>query len=166
MRRDQLIGRRFGRLIVVDDAPSSGVIKQANWMCRCDCGRQKVVAGRALKSGDTRSCGCIASERMVALNSTHGDTTDGPSAEWITWRSMHQRCYDPRHKSYKYYGARGVSVCRRWHSFEHFLADMGRRPTPRHSIDRRENGGNYEPGNCRWATASEQARNRRPRQAA
>jgi hypothetical protein len=96
-------------------------------------------------------------------NATHGETINrGWSPEYASWKHMRQRCFNPRNRAYKYYGGRGITVCARWRdSFEAFLADMGRRPSPKHSIDRVDNDGNYEPGNCRWATDREQTINSR-----
>ena len=86
----------------------------------------------------------------------------GQTPEWTSWRAMTERCTNPRHVGFKYYGARGVKVCAQWASFETFLADMGPKPTPRHAIDRINPDGDYEPSNCRWATPAEQRRNQRP----
>lgn len=161
VKRVDMTGQRFDRLLVL------AMTRQGEFaacVCKCACGTEKTIAWRAIKNGDTRSCGCLSKERISAANLTHGDTTGGPSPEWIVWRAMHQRCEDQKHKSYKDYGGRGITICERWQTFEPFLVDMGRRPSPSHTLDRRENDGNYEPRNCRWATKSEQARNRRPRQ--
>jgi hypothetical protein len=101
---------------------------------------------------------------MSRIALRHGDCIGKPTTEWVAWKSMHQRCTDPKWGNWGRYGGRGITVCERWATFANFLADMGRKTTSRHSLDRYPNNdGNYEPSNCRWATASQQAQNRRPR---
>jgi hypothetical protein len=160
-----LTGKRFGRLLVVERAGTSKR-RRALWLAACDCGVRIAVITATLQNGRTKSCGCLHREVMREVgkwaNTKHGEAANGKlSPEYSTWRSMIQRCEDPRHNRYDRYGGRGIRVCDRWrNSFEAFLADMGRKPSSNLSIDRINNDGNYEPGNCRWATASEQQKNK------
>jgi hypothetical protein len=165
-----LTGRRFGRLTVTARAVNSNTGKH-RWFCECDCGKEVVVFGGALRSGNTQSCGCFrrekssrnstsaaAREKIGTANSTHRASA---TAEYRAWGNMKSRCYNPRVGCYPYYGGRGIRVCEQWlDNFENFLADVGPRPSPLHSIDRFPNGdGNYEPENVRWATKAEQTNN-------
>lgn len=134
------------------------------WDCKCSCGRTKVIAGVNLRNGRTKSCGCFAKESVVKRRKDnplwgykHGQTD---SKTYESWSSMRKRCLNPNHPSYSGYGGRGISICKRWDNFERFLDDMGERPAER-SLDRINNDGNYEPENCRWATAEEQRNNTR-----
>lgn len=156
-----LTGKTFGRLQVISFA---GVInKNSQWNCICLCGKEVVKAGGSMYRGSTLSCGCLKQEMLVQKKTTHGETAKGQlTPEFNTWAKLRRRCNNPKDKAYKLYGGRGIKVCDRWdNSFENFLIDMGRKPSPKHSIDRINNNGHYEPNNCRWATLKEQSRNKR-----
>jgi hypothetical protein len=160
MKLIDMTNAKFGRLTVVqrDNNDARG---QAKWRCLCACGVVVVVYGVNLRKGHTKSCGCLHDEVRVSAKTTHGGR-DRP--EYEIWSSMKKRCGNQNHHAYSRYGGRGIAVCVRWGAdFAAFLADVGPRPSPKHSLDRINNDGNYEPGNVRWATASEQAKNRRPR---
>lgn len=156
--KKQLLGHTFGRLTVVAPAASrpGGAVR---WECRCECGGSLTVLASSLLTGNTASCGCLRRERTRDRSITHGAWQ---TSEYAIWSNIVQRCTNPKHRDYADYGGRGITVCDAWRgSFESFFADMGSRPSKRHSIDRIENSAGYSPGNCRWATGSEQTRNTR-----
>ena len=161
MTNKNLIGLKFGRWTLIEFA---GYAKNyvAKWKCRCDCGNEAVVQLSNLKSGNSKSCGCLSKEMAGARVYKHGYASKN-TKEYAAWLSMKTRCYNPNYQHFKDYGGRGIKICERWlNSFENFLADIGKAPDELHSLDRYiNNDGNYEPGNVRWATSSEQIQNRR-----
>ena len=164
-----MIARKFGRLTII----AAGQPRERRgrpvrtWVAQCDCGGAKTVVEEDLHAGSTRSCGCLKKQRLaehIQRCTKHGFARKNKKrSEYRVWRKMIERCEDARNKDFADYGGRGIAVCRRWRdSFELFYADMGPRPSAQHSIDRfPNNDGNYEPGNCRWATLREQGRNKR-----
>lgn len=150
-----IAGLTFGRLSVIKQARSD---KDGNacWVCRCSCGRQVIAVGRYLRRGQRKSCGCLGTGIGLRARK-HGHCVNyRRSPVYDVWMNMHARCRNPKHESFPRYGGRGIRVCKRWAKFENFLSDMGERPSHKHSIDRINGDGNYEPSNCRWATRSEQ----------
>lgn len=156
-----LRGRKFGRLTVIDKI-GSNKHKNPVWSCKCECGSLTKATSTSLVNGNVRSCGCLALDYIKALT-THGQSLyKNVTSEYNTWNRMKGRCNNPKNSAYKDYGGRGIKVCERWmNSFEAFFEDMGPKPGKGYSIERKNNNGNYEPGNCRWATITDQNKNKR-----
>ena len=152
-----LAGLRFGRLTVLHREGRAGS-GHATWKCLCDCGNSIVTSSNCLRTG-TKSCSCLQKEAAHATRFKHGGSHSGGRA-YHTWKRMRERCLNPKGVRFSYYGGRGIGICSRWEEFSAFLADMGE-PGPGTSLDRIDNSKGYAPDNCRWATRTEQSRNRR-----
>jgi hypothetical protein len=154
---NDLSGRVFGRLTVISRGENFGV--GVGWLCQCKCGNVKNVRSACLRKGYTLSCGCYHRDRTRESHLTHGMSR---KPEYQAWNHMIQRCYNERTCNFTNYGGRGISVCVRWRkSFLNFFKDMGKKPSPKHSIDRLDNSKGYSPSNCRWSDQFQQASNKR-----
>lgn len=150
----ELTGKRFGKLLVLRRGENKGV--HARWVCKCDCGKESLTWGSALRGGLSRSCGC----NQGSGNLSHGHTRRAQkSKSYSAWADMLDRCNNPKNRAYPRYGGRGIKVCEKWRTLNAFLADMGEAPQGKF-LDRINNDGNYEPANCRWVTPRESAQNR------
>ncbi|WP_155418730.1 hypothetical protein [Pseudomonas fluorescens] len=154
----ELSGKRFGRLVVIAETARTG--NSSKWTCLCDCGVRIDVITPSLRNGNTSSCGCIRREMLSKRNSDSAPHKVKKNPLYKTWSSMRARCENPNDIEYANYGGRGIQVCDRWADFLSFIEDMGDRPAGM-TLDRRDVNGNYEKDNCRWATGSEQCRNKR-----
>lgn len=153
-------GDVFCRLTLRELIPPSPGRHHSHWLCQCACGSTTLVTATRLRTGETRSCGCLRKELAAKSHTTHGESLD---PLYSTWLGMRGRCNNPKFRSYKWYGARGIKVDPAWDDFAAFKRDVGPRPGPQYTLDRRDNDGPYAPWNVRWATPGEQRMNQRPR---
>lgn len=162
MKALNISGQTFGRLTAL--SPSQNVGGRRTYVCQCSCGATHIAKIEHLRSGITSSCGCYRSEQVKTRHVTHGHSANGVISRTLkSYNQMLSRCLNPNADNYSYYGGRGIVICYSWlQSFENFLTDMGERPEGK-TLDRADSNGNYEPGNCQWATAKQQASNRRKR---
>lgn len=162
-RFKDLTGEKFGRWTVLSLHEVRKSIPR--WVCRCECGVERVVVGANLQIGHSKSCGCYQSDVTAKRNATHNASY---SPLYVLWAGIKARCFDPNHVGFKDYGARGITICERWLTgnndltgFECFRADMGERPTAKHTVERKDNNAGYSPDNCIWETRKVQSRNQR-----
>jgi hypothetical protein len=160
VRRGDVFGRwtvlRYHHAVV-----SCGRVRHYLW-CRCECGTKRAVLERSLYSCHSFSCGCYHKDKAKEANTTHGDRDRGRLVpEYVAWNNMINRCSNPKNSGYPNYGGRGITVDPDWYDYQNFIRDMGRRPSPQHSLDRIDNNGNYTKDNCRWTTQDVQRANRR-----
>lgn len=159
--KPDLTGSKFGRWTVLGFY-STNARRERLWDCVCSCGNRRSVTTSKLICGDSKSCGCIATDRIIKASIKHGHARRGAKApEYLVWVCMRQRCENTNAVGYEVYGGRGIKVCDRWQSYEMFISDMGPRPFPKADIDRINNDGDYSPDNCRWTTRQINSRNRR-----
>jgi hypothetical protein len=152
---------RFGRLVAQEFVETRN--GHSYWRCRCDCGTTTIITGNTLRQGKSQSCGCFHADLMQAEppRLRHGHNRVGKRTRmYRIWSNMKSRCSNPNAKQYKDYGGRGIKVCKRWATFDNFLADMGE-CLPELQLDRIDNNGDYKPSNCRWVTPKENSATRR-----
>jgi hypothetical protein len=155
-----LLGQRFGRLTVTEQAPSvvCGSKPFTRWVCQCDCGVVVTTYTNGLRNGHTKSCGCMKRDLAAQRSTKHAGTN---SRLYAKWKAMKSRCENPNNVSFRNYGGRGIRVCDRWQDFDVFRRDVGEPPSHSHTLDRVDNDKNYEPDNCRWADKHTQDNNKR-----
>lgn len=157
-KASNLIGQRFGRLVVIA-RNGSNRRGQSLWLCQCECGKTVSTLGASLKRGNTKSCGCLSSDKVTARNTKHGESN---TRLYHVWQGMKQRCEYQRHKNYPQYGGRGIALCSEWQNYENFKTwAINNGYKEGLSIDRINSDLGYEPDNCRWVDSITQARNKR-----
>lgn len=149
----EITGRRFGQLVVLRRVVIPGA-RNSMWLCHCDCGNDKILAGNSMTLGGVKSCGCM--KRGPKPKPGRKTETRKRTVEYTCWSSMVQRCTNPKSNGYHNYGGRGIAVDKNWLLFDNFFADMGLRPSPRHTLERKDTNAGYTKENCRWATHQEQ----------
>lgn len=161
-KRLQLENQKFTYLTVLSDAGNEDKSSHSTWLCQCVCGSIVRRRGASLIAGKTRSCGCLSKEKIRIRQTIHGESR---TPEMRAWMGAKHRCYSTKSANYKNYGGRGIKMCDEWldkdHGYENFLANMGRRPSSVHSLDRIDVNGDYSPKNCQWALRNQQIKNRR-----
>jgi len=155
-RFNNISNQKFGRLTILPKWERKG--NHVYWLCLCSCGTKKYISASNLYNGHAQSCGCFNRELIRTRSVTHGKSK---TPTYNIWKGMRKRCLNPTDKSFHNYGGRGISVCNRWSKYENFYSDIGERPSNKHSIDRIDNNGNYEPNNCQWALKETQMNNMR-----
>lgn len=167
MTKIDMMGKKFNRLTVVEatDIKKDGKL---HWKCKCDCGNEIIACGKLIRSGNTKSCGCLQKEKAKVHMSNYLKNNNpglkhglAGSRIYMCWQNMTRRCINPKSEAYKYYGARGIKVCDKWKTFEGFYEDMKEGYKENLTIDRIDSNGNYQKSNCRWSTIAEQNDNRR-----
>jgi len=155
-KKIEMVGKVFNRLTVTSFFGNDNM-GEKRYNCTCECGNRTVSTGYRIRTGVTKSCGCLNIDVAREKSTTHGESN---TIEYNAYMRMHFRCYNEKSKDYPRYGGRGIVVCKEWHDVETFIKDMGRRPSKLHSLDRINNNKSYSKGNCKWSTAKEQANNR------